>query len=431
VQVDINQINAVTKELNITVETDTVSKAYEKYLRKASRDIVIPGFRKGKAPLNMVERMHSDKIKEYFMKDYVDEVFDEVGKEHDLHYLLFPEVKEMNWEKGQDMTLKIELEHEPELEFKQLEGLTVPHKPQLLEDEVAKYLEQLRQENGRMIDVETAAKDDYVSLEFTFQHGSEQFTRTGMLFAGDGVNNRSLEALVGAKTGDQLETKIPGRAIKLATKDSALPLENDFEYGVKLMVNSITRMEYPELDDEFAKDMEFDSLEQMKAKIGEDMKLKNEHVNINIDNFSIISKLYVDNNFDLPHKTIEYLADQEAEKLNNPAYKQYLVYQYRMQIAQEMVSMYIMNNLRKAIPLELSDEMVEEYMIHEAILEDMSAEAYKEKYKDELDQPSYRMGITNYFILRNIAKTCEFTILEENTEEAEIPEAETSEATEE
>ncbi len=70
------------------------------------------------------------------------------------------------------------------------------------------------------------------------------------------MNNRSLEALVGAKTGDQLETKIPGRAIKLATKDSALPLENDFEYGVKLMVNSITRMEYPELDDEFAKDMD-------------------------------------------------------------------------------------------------------------------------------------------------------------------------------
>ncbi len=174
-----------------------------------------------------------------------------------------------------------------------------------------------------------------------------------------------------------------------------------------------------------------DGLEQMKAKIGEDMNLKNEHVNINIDNFSIISKLYVDNNFDLPHKTIEYLADQEAEKLNNPAYKQYLVHQYRMQIAQEMVSMYIMNNLRKAIPLELSDEMVEEYMIHEAILEDMSAEAYKEKYKDELDHPSYRKGITNYFILRNIAKTCEFTIVEENTEEAEIPEAETSEATEE
>jgi trigger factor len=431
VQVDFNQINAVTKEINVTVEADTVKKAYEKYLRKASRDIAIPGFRKGKAPLNMVERMHADKIKEYFMKDYVDEVFDEIGKEHDLHYLLFPEVKEMNWEKDQDMTLKIEIEHEPDLQFKQLEGLTVPHKPQLLEDEVAKYIEQLRQENGRMIDVETAEKDDYVALEMTFQHGSEHFTREGMLFAGDGVNNRSLEALVGTKTGDQLEVKIPGRAIKLAVKDSALPLENDFEYGVKLMVNSITRMQYPEVDDEFAKDMEFDSLEQMKTKIAEDMKLKNEHVNINIDNFSIISKLYVDNNFDLPHKTIEYLAEQEADKLNNPAYKQYLMYQYRMQIAQEMVSMYIMSNLRKAVPLEINSEMVEEYIIHEAILEDISAEAYKEKYKEEIDKESFKLGIENYFILRNIAKTCDFVIQEDPVEEETPDIAETTEATEE
>jgi len=431
VQVDFTQINAVTKELNITIPAETVSKAYEKYLRKASHDIVIPGFRKGKAPLNMVERAHADKIKEYFMKDYVDEVFDEIGKEHDLHYLLFPEVKEMNWEKNQDMTLKIEIEHEPDLQFKQLEGLSVPHKPQLLEDEVAKYIEQLRDDNGRMIDVESAEKDDYVALEMTFQHGSEHFTREGILYAGDGVNNRSLPALIGAKTGDQLEAKIAGRAIKLAVKDSALPLENDFEYGVKLMVNSITRMQYPAIDDEFAKDMEFDSLEEMKAKIAADMKLKNEHANINIDNYSIISKLYVDNNFDLPHKTIDYLAEQEAERHGNPQYKQFLIYQYRMQIAQEMVSMYIMNNLRKAMPLEISPDMVEEYIIHEAILEDISAEAYKEKYKDELNSDSYQAGIQNYFILRNIAKTCEFVIVEEPAEEAELPETETQELTEE
>jgi FKBP-type peptidyl-prolyl cis-trans isomerase (trigger factor) len=75
------------------------------------------------------------------------------AEEHDLHYLLFPRSKGNELGKSQDMTLKIEIEHEPELEFKQLEGLTVPHKPQLLEDEVVKYLEQLRQENGRMIDV--------------------------------------------------------------------------------------------------------------------------------------------------------------------------------------------------------------------------------------------------------------------------------------
>lgn len=429
-QVEFNQINAVTKEINITVPADVANKAFEKYLRKASRDISVPGFRKGKAPLPMVERMHADTIKDYFMKDYVDEVFDEVAREHEIHFLLFPEVKDLSWEKGGDMTIKVEVEHEPSLEFKQLEGLSVPHQPQLLDDEVAKYLDGLLKENGHIIDVETAIEDDQVLAEISFKHGSDSFTKTGTLFAGTGMHNRSLPELVGCKTGDELEVKLPGKTIMLVTMDASTNLEKEFMYSCKVMVNSVSRMQYPELDDEFAKDMEFDSLEQMKAKIAEDMKLKNEHININIDNYAVITKLFVDNNFELPHKTIEYLAEQEAGKIEVPEYKKFYVYQYRMQIAQEMVSMYIMNNLRKAIPMEVSPEMMEEYIIHEAILEDKSAEAFKEAYKGEIESEQYMQAAKNYYILRQIAASCDFFIPEPEAS-PEIPETEALETTEE
>ncbi len=429
-QVEFNQINAVTKEINITVPAEVTAKAYEKYLRKASRDITIPGFRKGKAPLAMVERMHADTVKDYFMKDYVDEVFDSVAREHEIHFLLFPEVKDLVWEKGSDMNIKVEVEHEPSLEFKQLEGLSVPRQPQFLEDEVEKYLDGLVKENGHIIDVETAIEDDQVLAEISFQHGSDSYTKTGTLFAGTGMHNRSLPELVGCKTGDVFEVKLPGKTIMLVTMDASTNLEKEFMYNCKVMVNSVSRMQYPEIDDEFAKDMEFDNLEQMKAKIAEDMKLKNEHININIDNYAIITKLFVDNNFDLPHKTIEYLAEQEAGKIEVPEYKKFYIYQYRMQIAQEMVSMYIMNNLRKAISIELSPEMMDEYITHEAILEDKSAEAYKEAYKGELEQEHYVNSAKNYFILRQLAATSSFFIPEPETT-PEIPEVEAQETTEE
>ncbi|MDD2228569.1 MAG: trigger factor [Candidatus Cloacimonetes bacterium] len=429
-QVEFNQVNAVTKEINISVPADKASKAYEKYLRKASRDIAVPGFRKGKAPLAMVERMHTDTLRDYFLKDYVDEIFEEVAHEHEIHFLLFPEVKDITWEKGEDMNIKVEVEHEPNVEFKQLEGLNIPHKPQVLEEEVQKYLESLVQDNGHIIDVETAILDDQVMVDISFKHGSESFTKTGSLFAGESMHNRSLETLVGCKTGDVIEAQLPGKTIMLVTMDASLHLEKEFSYQCSLMVNSISRMEYPAIDDEFAKDMEFDTLEQMKAKVSEDMSLKNEHININIDNYSVIAKLFVDNNFDLPHKTIEYLAEQEAEKIDNPDYKKFYVYQYRMQIAQEMVSMYIMNNLRKAVPLEVSEEMTAEYIIHEAILEDKSAEAYKEANKADLDTEEFKMAVQNYFILRQIAASSEFVIAEPE-QEPEIPEAETLETTEE
>jgi FKBP-type peptidyl-prolyl cis-trans isomerase (trigger factor) len=428
VQVEFNAINAVTKEININVPPEKVNKAYERYLRKAAKDVSIPGFRKGKAPLNMVERLHAETLKDYFYKEYVDEIFAEVTAEHDIHFLLFPEVKDITWEKGSDMLIKIEVEHEPVIEFKQLEGLSVPHNPHLLEGEVEKYINDLVMDNGRVIDVETAIADDDVEMEISFKHGGETYTRTAHLYAGSGVNNSSLEELVGCKTGDKLETELPGKAIILGTKDGALPLEHEFKYKCEIMVNSVTRMQYPAIDDEFAKDLDFDTLEQMKAKIADDMRLKNEHVNINIDNFSIIGKLFVDNNFALPEKTIEYLAEQEAEKVDNPEYRKFYVYQYRMQIAQEMISMYVMSNLRKAMPMEVSEEMMEEYIIHEAIMEDISAEAFKETNKEELSKEEFRLAAQNYFILRKMASTCDFVIAED-TEPEEIPEAETEEIT--
>jgi len=148
VQVDVKAINSAKKEILLTIEAERTQNAYNKYLGKAARDISIQGFRPGKAPLAMVERAYGEKIRDYFYKDFVDEVFTEATKEHDLHYLMQPEIKDINWEKGQEMTIKVEIETEPEISFKQIEGLTVPYKPLALEDEVEHYIEELRKENA-------------------------------------------------------------------------------------------------------------------------------------------------------------------------------------------------------------------------------------------------------------------------------------------
>lgn len=423
-QVEFKPINETSKEITLTVPAERVGKAYEKYLRKAAQKITIPGFRPGKAPLAMVERQHADSLMDYFYKDFVDEVFDEAAEKHDIRYLLFPEVKDIIWEKGSDMILKIEVEHEPTIDFTQLEGLSVPYQPQTLDEEVDKYLSSLKQENGRVIDIEIAENDDMVEAELSFKHGAESYTRTAVFYVGEQGGFRSLEGLVGVKTGDKLELPIAGKAIKLASKDAGLPLENDFEYPCSLVVNSIARVKYPELDDDFAKDMEFDSMEQMRAKIAEDMKLHNEQLNINLENAGIIGKLYQDNKFGLPMKTINYLAEQEAEKVENPEYRKFYEYQYKMQIAQEMITMYTLHNLRRVMPVEVTEAMMEEYLRHEAILEDKSLEAFKEANKDEIGNEQYQDAAQNYFILRKIAASSSFFVPEPEAE-AEIPEAET------
>ncbi|MBP7279846.1 MAG: hypothetical protein KBA11_10580 [Sedimentibacter sp.] len=423
-QVEFNQLNAVTKEINLTIPSGEVDKAYEKYLQKASQEINVPGFRKGKAPLNVVERMYADKIKEYFFEDYTVEVFRKVVKENDIKYLHFPDIKDIQWEKGNAMTIKIEIEHEPVLEFKQIEGLTVPYKPVDLEEEVNNFIKELQKSNCRVIDVETAMEKDKVKVEISFQHNNETFARTGDLYSGTENEPGMLTELLGLKIGDTLQVKLTGRDIRMSTQDYELPLNDEAEYDCEIMVNSISRIEYPELDDEFAKDMEFDSMEDMKAKIRDDLRLRNEHTNIDIKNDALINKLFIDNQFALPDKTIRYLVDEQMKDIKNDDIREYYYQYYYIANAYTLIKMYITDNLLRLMPLELTEEMKEEYINHLAILKNMSSEAYKESYMDNISSEEVTNYAEEYFILKQISQTCEF-VIKEKTEEENIQEPET------
>ena len=422
-QVEITPINASSKTIMMTVEPERVDKFYQKYLLKAAKDVVIPGFRKGKAPIAMVERMYADRIEDYFMKDVVDDVFDEAAREHDIHYLLYPEVKDIKWEKGTEMVITIEIETEPVLEFKQIEGLTVPHQPILLEDEINRYLEELQKENSTMVDAPKAANEDEVECEITFELNGNKIVETVTLEAGEQYL-RGVPELLDKAVGDVVETNLNGKILRFALKDLRDEIDMEQDYAVSLMINSILHKVVPALDDEFAKDMDFDSLDAMKAKIADDMRLKNEHQNLNINNSAYISKLYVDNNFPLPMKTLEHIAQQQIEGLEDPKWKDYYLYQMRMQIAQEMIHLYIINNLKRLMPVELSEADTENYIIHQAILEGITAEAFKEANKKELEGPEFVETVKNYTLLCRLSATCEYFIPEPEAQAAEETEAE-------
>ncbi|MDI3503878.1 MAG: trigger factor [Candidatus Cloacimonadota bacterium] len=426
-QVDFDTINAVSKKITLTIPVEDAEQAWQKYLRKAAKSIEVPGFRKGKAPLSMVERMYSNSLKDNFLKDSVSEYFDQATKEHEINFLLYPDVKEMKWEKGSEMIFEIEIEHEPDLEFKQLDNLEVPYHPITLESEIDTYLEELIENNARILDVDLAAENDMVEAELTISGSNEEIVETAYLYAGEEPPRRAIPELVGQKIGDTFSTEMDGASIKLVTQDSSLDLDNDTSYPVSIMVNAISRTQYPELNDDFARDLDYDDMASMREKIAEEMKLSNEHKNLDIENYAIVSKLFVDNQFDLPMKTIDFMANQEAKQHSIPEYQQYLQYQFRVQISQELVSLYILKNLRKVIELDITDEMIEEYITHESILGEHTVEVYKEMHRDEIGTEEFKNGVRNYFILRKLAETANFFVPDPESQQAEMPEAQSTE----
>ncbi len=426
-QTEFKQINATSEEIILTVETERVDAAYQKYQLKSAKQLEVPGFRKGKAPLQMVTRMYGEKIKDYFEKDFVDEVFAEAVREHDIKFLLYPEVKEIQWEQGSEMKITLEIEHEPELEFKQLENLRVQFLPLVLEQEVEKFIQHLASEHATIQDVDAAAEGDSVAGLLSFELDGAAQTLEASLKAGDLQAEHYPAKLIGARTGDKFEADLDGLTIKMsADLPEQLEPDEEHQYACVLEISSITRSVVPSIDDEFAKDMDFADLDEMKAKIADDLKARVEHTNIDGEHTAILAKLYTDNPFQLPPKTLRYIASQELNQIDE-RYRQMLQQYVIEKVMKDMTTMYIGQALHKQAGQELTDEMIDSYVEHQAILSDMTPGAFREKRGEIIEGEDFRDSALIYQILRGIAATSEFV---EPEPEAETPEEKTD-ATEE
>ena len=87
--------------------------------------------------------------------------------------------------------------------------------------------------------------------------------------------------------------------------------------------------------------------------------------------------------------------------------------------------MYILNQLRTQMEIEITDDMFEDYVKHEAILADHTVDAYKDKHKDEIASNEFKNGVKNFYILRKLAETANFFIPEPEAAPEETTDAET------
>ena len=427
-QTDIKQINQTSLEVSITVEAEKAGEAYQKFLQKSAKRFDVPGFRKGKAPLAMVERLHGERIRGLFEEDYAIDVFNEAAQEHELSYLMNPMVSTLEWPEDGDFKVVFELEQEPKIEFASLEGLKIPFKPMLLEEQVDSFIEKLIEQNGTIQDVETAAEDDIVGGELSFEEEGEPTIAKVNIQAFNDEDGQYTK-LIGAKTGDKIELELAGDDI---SRDIDHDYTEEFDvipdkiYPCTLDVEAVTRLVYPKADDEFAKDLEFENLDEMKAKIADDMKEKVENFNIKGRHSAILAKLYKDNPFELPRRTLSHMVQQELEQYS-PEYHQILQELVVQRTVTEMVNFYLMSALVKKAELEPTDEMVDAFIQHSAIMEEMSPGAFREKYfKDEVSE-HFKQDALAHHILQEIAAKNEFVEPEPEPEEPEAADADQTE----
>ena len=276
--VQVENLEKNMAKLTIEVSAEDLEKALESAYQKQKKQISVPGFRKGKVPRAMIEKMYGvdvfyeDAANALMQQNYAAAV-DESG----IDIVSRPTVDVVQIEKGKPFIFTAEVAVKPEVTLGKYMGVTVTKiDTSVSDEEVDEALEKERNNNARTINVtdRPVAQGDTAVIDF------EGFV-DGVAFEGGKGENHSLEIgshtfidtfedqLVGKNVGDEVDVNVTFpeqyQAADLAGKPATF----------KVKINEIKAKELPELDDEFAKDVsEFDTLAEYKESLKKDLEKK-------------------------------------------------------------------------------------------------------------------------------------------------------------
>ncbi len=268
-------------KLQFTVEAEKFDEAIQTVYKKSAGYFNVPGFRKGKAPFKMVEKMYGIEI---FYEDAFNEVASDVYskglEDNKIEAVSKPEIDIKQMETGKDLIFTAVVQTKPEVQLGKYEGIELKKVEYNVTDEDVEHeLSHIAEHNARLITVEgkPVEKSNITVIDF------EGFT-DGKPFEGGKAENYELEIgsgrfipgfedqIIGMKTDEEKEIKVTFPAdypsTNLAGKEATF----------KIKLHEIKKKELPEINDEFAKDAsEFETLDEWKASIKEKQEKDNQN----------------------------------------------------------------------------------------------------------------------------------------------------------
>ena len=307
-------------KLTIEVAVEEVEKAIEGAYQKQKKNISMQGFRKGKVPRAMVEKMHGVEV---FYEDaanlLIQQEYPKAMDESGLDIVSQPIIDVEQLEKGKPFIFTAEVAIKPEVELGTYKGVTVTKVDTSVKAaEVNAEVEKQREANARTVSVEERGikKDDIAIIDFD---GSID----GTPFEGGKAENHELvigshsfidtfeDQLIGKKVGDEIEVNVSFpedyHAAELAGKPALF----------KVKIHEIKVKELPKLDDEFAQDIsEFDSLKDYKADLKKKMIEEKEKAAKGAQEDEAIKIIIEDSKMEIPEPMLKLQCEQMVEGMS-------------------------------------------------------------------------------------------------------------------
>jgi trigger factor len=377
--VQIEDISTVEKKLSFVVSSDKVNEALDSAYRLLGTQVRINGFRKGKVPRRVLEQRYGHHIEGEVSGQVISDAFDEAIEEHSLVPVAQPIIEQGKLQRGTDYSFSVTVEVKPEVEVTGWEGIDVEwQRVEVNEEQVQSEIENMLQRQGT---VEAAPEGhEVVEGDMVIVNGSvavegqeEPRKLEGlMILAGQGgmgmaASDWLADKVVGMKVGDTKseESEVPEGSFGEAWDGKQGALE--------FTVSEIKVTNLPELDDDFAQDVGFDTLDELKADLRFKLEEHSRSAARSQAAHGAIKTIIEANEFDVPQGLIRY----EAESQLNQQMRQFA------QMGGQMPQMRLEN-----LPEDAQANLMEqgEFSVRQAlILESIAKSAEVEVTDDDLE----------------------------------------------
>lgn len=399
-------------KLTIEVSAEEVEKAIEKAYQKQKSRISVPGFRKGKVPRKMVEKMYGVGVfYEDAVNDMIPTAYEAAVKESELEIVSQPKIDVVQIEAGKEFIFTAEVAVKPEVELGEYKGVEVPKSDVSVSDEeIMAEIDKEREQNSRIITVDDRAVEDgdmtFIDFEgfvdgVAFEGGKG--TDYPLTIGSHSFIDTFEEQLIGKNIGEEVDVNVTFPEEYHAEELKGKPAL------FKVTVKEIKKKELPELDNDFVEDVsEFSTVDEYKASIKTKIEEKKADEAKSAKEEATIEKIIEGAKMEIPDAMVDSQVRQMAEDfarrisaqgLTIDQYFQYtgltsdkLLEQMRPQALKRIQSRLVLEAVADKENFEVTDEdvnneindMASAYQMEADKLKDLLTDADKENMKRDI-----------------------------------------------
>lgn len=381
-KVRMDGLDGVRSRMHVEACVERVEEEINTVARKYRRELQIPGFRKGKAPIGMIKARFREALQSELLSEWVPQLYQEALDQEGFVPLAQAEIEDMEYRTGEPLRFTALVELKPNIEVTEYDDLRATRSLHKVRDEqVDQWMAHQRERHAQIEMVHRAAREgDVVLVDL------QRIDSGGIPIVGERMEDQQIELGAGHNLGEAFDQQIAGaeegdqRRVELAA-----PEQDPVFFSVK--VKEIHEKTLPELDDDFAKDVGFDTLPKLRENVGTHIQVRMDEASEGEMHSELVNQLIAKNAFDAPQTMVEnYLKSiiEEVKRRSSGEFNEEAVReQERGSAIRHIKTHLILQGIANAEQISVPDEEIEDPIRKAAEGSKTSFEALRDAMKED------------------------------------------------